>query len=288
MSAGPRRIDSQRVPSTLCRYALLILAASYFAGPLLWLFVAASKSGGAVASTPAWSLDGFQLLTNLQALFARDGGIYLRWAGNSALYAIAGALVGTLIAGMGGYYMSRFRFRGRESMFAIVLAGILVPSTALALPLFLLFAQLDLADTFWAVFLPSVVNPFAFYLSRLTADSAVPVEIVESARVDGAGEIRVFFLIGWRLMLPGLVTVFLTQFVGIWNNFLLPVVMLHSQELYPITLGLYTWNGQIQSDATLQTIVMIGSVVSILPLVIAFVALQRFWQNGLNAGAVKA
>jgi multiple sugar transport system permease protein len=288
MSAERRFTTRSPVPSALVRYGLLVLAAAYFAGPLLWLFVAASKSAGAIASTPAWSLDGFQLLANLQALFARDGGIYLHWAANSALYAIAGSLVGTLVAGMGGYYMSLFRFRGRDTLFAIVLAGILVPSTALALPLFLLFAQVNLTDTFWAVFLPSIVNPFAFYLSRLSADSSVPVEVVESARVDGAGEIRIFFSIASRLMLPGLVTVFLTQFVGIWNNFLLPVVMLNNDELYPLTLGLYTWNGSVQQDSGLPALVLIGSVVSIVPLIIAFVALQRFWQNGLNAGAVKA
>jgi multiple sugar transport system permease protein len=106
--------------------------------------------------------------------------------------------------------------------------------------------------------------------------------------VDGAGEIRIFFSIASRLMLPGLVTVFLTQFVGIWNNFLLPVVMLNNDELYPLTLGLYTWNGSVQQDSGLPALVLIGSVVSIVPLIIAFVALQRFWQNGLNAGAVKA
>jgi multiple sugar transport system permease protein len=282
------RLSRQSAPSTVIRYGLLIIAAAYFAGPLLWLFIAASKSAGSVASTPAWSLNGFQLLTNLQALFARDGGVYLHWAGNSVVYSIAGSLVGTLVAGMAGYYISMFRFRGRDALFGLVLAGVLVPSTALALPLFLLFAQVNLTDTFWAVFLPSIVNPFAFYLSRLAADSSVPVEVIESARVDGAGELRIFFSIASRLMLPGLVTVFLTMFVGIWNNFLLPVVMLNSDELYPLTLGLYTWNSQQQMDPSLQQLVLIGSVVSIVPLIIAFVALQRFWQNGLNAGAVKA
>lgn len=285
---APSRALRSSAPSSVVRYTLLIAAAAYFVGPLLWLITAASKSAGAVSSTPPWSLEGFQLLTNLQMLFTYDDGIFLRWVVNSAGYAVAGSLVGTLVAGMGGYYMSLFRFRGRETLFSIVLGGVLVPSTALALPLFLLFAQVDLTDTFWAVFLPSIVNPFAFYLSRLTADSSVPVEVVESARMDGAGEVRIFFAIASRLMLPGLVTVFLIQFVGIWNNFLLPVVMLNDIDLYPITLGLYTWNAQIQQDPILQTLVLIGSVVSIVPLIIAFVSLQRFWQSGLNAGAVKA
>ncbi|WP_368497743.1 carbohydrate ABC transporter permease [Herbiconiux sp. A18JL235] len=283
-----QRTSHQSPPSTILRYFLLIAAAAYFIGPLLWLFMAASKSSGAVIGTPAWSFEGFQLFQNLQELFSYDGGIFFRWIANSALYAIAGAFVGTLIAAMGGYYISMFRFRGRDAIFAIVLGGVLVPATALALPLFLLFAQVNLTDTFWAVFLPSLVSPFGFYLSRLTADSAVPLEVVESARVDGAGEIRIFFSIASRLMLPGLVTVFLVQFVGIWNNFLLPVVMLNNSDLYPLTLGLYIWNGQVQQASILQTLTLTGSLVSIIPLTIAFIALQRFWQSGLNAGAVKA
>lgn len=278
----------QSASSTLVRYAMLIAAAAYFIGPLLWLGMAASKSASSLSSTSPWSLEGFQLVENLENLLTYDNGIFLRWAVNSAGYSLAGAFVGTVIAGMGGYYMSLFRFRGREVLFAIVLGGVLVPSTALALPLFLMFAQVNLTDTFWAVMLASIVNPFAFFLSRLTADAAVPLEVVESARVDGAGEIRIFFSIGWRLMLPGLVTVFLVQFVGIWNNFLLPVVMLHDDALYPITLGLYTWNGQVAYNPSLQTLVLVGSFVSILPLIIAFGALQRFWRNGLNTGAVKA
>lgn len=270
------------------RYAILIFAAIYFVGPVLWLSLAASKSSSAVFNTPAWSFEGFQLLTNLRDLFAYDGGIYLRWGLNSALYSILGALCGTFIASLAGYYISRYNFRGKEALFSIVLGGVLVPSTALALPLFLMFAQLDLTDSFWAVFLPSIVNPFSFYLCRLTADASVPAELVEAARVDGAGDFRIFFTIASRLMVPGLVTVFLVQFVGIWNNFLLPVIMLHDQSLYPITLGLYQWSGQISLAPELQTLVLVGSLVSVAPLIIAFIALQRFWQSGLGAGAVKA
>jgi len=283
-----RRLSHQSRGAVVARYAILIAAAAYFVGPILWLVAAASKTSAAVVSTPAWSLQGFQLLTNLHDLVTYDGGIYLRWALNSVGYAVLGALVGTLVAGMGGYYISLFRFRGRDALFAIVLGGVLVPTTALALPLFLLFAQVNLTDTFWAVFLPSVINPFAFFLSRVAADASVPIEVVESARVDGAGETRIFFSIASRLMLPGLVTVFLTQFVGIWNNFLLPVVMLNDDATYPLTLGLYTWNAQIPQAPALQSLVLIGSVVSIAPLAVAFLALQRFWRNGLNAGAVKA
>lgn len=243
------------------RRGFLLISALYFVIPLAWLFIAASKSSSALAAEPIWSLHGFQLFENLASLFTYDHGIYLRWALNSVLYAGAGALVGTLICALGGHYFSLWSFRGKELLFNIVLGGVLVPSTALALPLFLLFSQAGLTNTFWSIFLPSLVNPFAFYLSRLTADASVPVEVVESARVDGAGEFKVFFSIAVRMMIPGLVTVFLTQFVSIWNNFLLPVVMLHDQTLLPVTMGLFTWNGQLSLAPELQTLVLVGSMV---------------------------
>jgi multiple sugar transport system permease protein len=164
---------------------------------------------------------------------------------------------------------------------------VLVPTTALALPLFLLFSTVHLTDTYWAVFLPSIVSPFGVYLARIFAGGAIPDEIIESARLDGAGEFRIFFSVAFKLLSPSLVTIFLFQFVGIWNNFFLPMVMLQSDQLYPLTLGLYNWNGQISRVPLLQQSVITGSLVSIIPLIIVFLALQRFWKTGLASGSLK-
>jgi multiple sugar transport system permease protein len=271
------------------RIAILTAWAAYFILPLYWLLLASTKSAGTLSNSAAFAIAKPQLFTNLGSLFSYEHGLFFQWALNSVLYSVAGAAVGTLMAGMAGYYLAMYRFRGREALFSVVLGGVLVPSTALALPLFLLFSQVHLTNTFWGVFLASIVNPFGFYLARLAAEASVPVELLEAARVDGAGDFRVFFSIASRLMVPGLITVFLTQFVGIWNNFLLPVVMLQNQNLYPITLGLYAWNSQQYAGQTpLQTIVITGSVVSIAPLVVAFIFLQRFWRSGLGAGGIKA
>lgn len=292
--AGPavRRRRSHRTAQSrggsALRVAILVAWALYFLAPVYWLFLAATKSASSLTSSAAFSFKDPQLFTNIEATFTYDNGIFLRWAANSLLYSVAGAGVGTFIAGLAGYYLAMYRFRGRETLFNIVLGGVLVPTTALALPLFLLFAQVHLTNTFWGVFLASVVNPFGLYLSRLSAEASVPVELLEAAKVDGAGDFRVFFSIASRLMAPGLVTVFLTQFVGIWNNFLLPVVMLQDEKNYPITLGLYTWNEELSQLPVLQTYTLTGAFVSIIPLIIAFLFLQRFWQSGLAAGGVKA
>jgi multiple sugar transport system permease protein len=292
--AGLTRRKRQRAStkdrlSAAFRITVLTAWAAYFIVPLYWLVLASTKSAGTLSTSSAFAIASPQLFTNLHSLFTYENGLFFQWALNSVLYSVCGAAVGTLIAAMAGYYLAMYRFRGREALFSIVLGGVLVPSTALALPLFLLFSQVHLTNTFWGVFLASIVNPFGFYLARLSAEASVPFELLEAARVDGAGDFRVFFSIASRLMVPGLITIFLTQFVGIWNNFLLPVVMLQNQNLYPITLGLFAWNSQQYAGQTpLQTIVITGSLVSIAPLVIAFIFLQRFWRSGLGAGGIKA
>jgi multiple sugar transport system permease protein len=168
-----------------------------------------------------------------------------------------------------------------------VLAGVLVPATALALPLFLLLSQVSLSNTYWAVLLPSLVSPFGVYLARIYAAASVPDEIIEAGRIDGASEFRIFFTIATQLMGPALVTIFLFQFVAIWNNFFLPLIMLVDQKLYPITLGLFAWSSQTNRDPTLTTSVIVGSLVSVVPLILAFLLLQRYWRSGLGAGGVK-
>jgi multiple sugar transport system permease protein len=259
----------------------------YFLIPIWWLFVSSTKDKSQFTSTnPLWFAN-WHLFTNIGNLFAYDNGIYLRWLLNSVLYATLGALFGTAFAAMCGYTLAKYKFPGRELIFNVVLGGVLVPATALALPLFLIFSQVNETNTFWSVFLPSIVSPFGVYLARIYASSSVPDELMEAARIDGSSEVRTFFTISTRLMTPALVTVFLFQFVAIWNNFFLPLIMLRSESLFPVTLGLYTWNTQTNQIPEIRSYVIIGALLSIIPLIIAFLSLQRFWRGGLGAGAVK-
>ena len=262
----------------------------YFLTPLWWLLTTSTKTGGEITSTaPLWfTANSFgTFFDNLGRLFTYGDGLFGRWLLNSAIYAGIGALIGTVIAAMCGYALAKYEFKGREAIFNIVLSGVLVPATALALPLFLIFSQANLTNTMWAVFLPSLVSPFGVYLARIYAAASVPGELLEAARLDGSGEIRTFFTVSTRLMAPALVTIFLFQFVAIWNNFFLPLIMLRDQVLFPVTLGLYAWNSQISQIPELRSLVIVGALVSILPLIIAFLALQRFWSSGLGAGGVK-
>ncbi|SNS64184.1 carbohydrate ABC transporter membrane protein 2, CUT1 family [Geodermatophilus saharensis] len=281
-----RRGATQESPlSVAVAMIVLIGAAVYFLLPVYWLVVNSTKSQPDLINSNGFWFADWNLGQNLSELFSRDGGVFLRWALNSLLYAGLGAAVGTLLAAMAGYALAKYEFRGRELLFSIVLGGVLVPATALALPLFLLFARVDLTNTFWAVFLPSIVSPFGVYLSRIFAAASVPDELIDAARLDGASEWRIFSTIAARLMSPALVTIFLFQFVVIWNNFLLPLIMLRNSSLWPITFGLFSWQSQVSRDPQLQILTVTGSLVSVIPLIITFLVLQRYWRAGLAAGS---
>jgi len=283
MSLGARENPFSRTGAMIVMGVFTV----YFLMPIWWLFVSATKDRSQFTSTnPLWFAE-FNLVENVRELIDYDQGIFLTWIANSAVYTVGGALLGTILAGMCGYALAKYPFRGREVIFNVVLGGVLVPATALALPLFLIFSQVQLTNTFWSVFLPSLVSPFGVYLTRIYAAASVPDELLEAARLDGSGEVRTFFSMSVRLMFPALVTVFLFQFVAIWNNFFLPLIMLRDESVFPVTLGLYSWNTQVNQIPELRGYVLVGALLSIIPLILIFLLLQRFWRSGLGAGSVK-
>jgi multiple sugar transport system permease protein len=267
--------------------AVLALIAVYFLLPVYWLIVASTKSTGDLFGTSGLWFGEPRFLENLADVFTRDNGVYLRWTMNSVLYAFVGAATSTLVAAAAGYALAKFSFRGRETVFNVVLGGVLVPATALALPLYLMFGEVGLANSYWSVLLPSLVNPFGVYLLRIYTEAAVADELLEAGRIDGAGEARIFFSVVLRLLTPGLVTVFLFQFVGIWNNYFLPLVMLSDPDLYPITLGLVSWHTIADRQPEVYALTIGGAFVSVVPLMIVTAVLQRFWRAGLTQGSVK-
>ncbi|MFH8367430.1 carbohydrate ABC transporter permease [Streptomyces sp. NPDC018031] len=266
----------------------LAVAAVYFLVPVYWLTVSATKSSGDLFGTFGFWFSDPRPFERLGDVLAHDDHIYVRWFLNSLLYAGIGAVAATLLSAAAGYALAKFAFPGREGVFNVVLAGVLLPGTALALPLYLLFSEMGLANTYWAVLLPSVVSPFGVYLCRIYATAAVPDSLLEAARIDGAGEARIFTTLGLRLMTPALVTVFLFQFVHIWNNFFLPLVMLSDSELYPLQLGLTSWQGYADRQPELYQYTVGGAFLSVLPLMVLMAVLQRYWRTGLTEGSVKA
>ncbi|AGK79463.1 Binding protein dependent transport protein [Streptomyces microflavus DSM 40593] len=266
---------------------VLLIAALYALFPLIWLLTAATKDAGNLLGGDVFSFEGFDLAHNLSELTSYQDGIYFRWYGNSLLYAGVGALGCSLVSVAAGYAFDKYRFRGKEKLFALVLLGVLLPSTALSLPLYLLAVETGTVNTYWAVLIPALVNPFGVYLSRIFSAGYIPDEVLEAARIDGAGELRTFWSVGLRMVMPGFVTVFLFQFTAIWNNFFLPLVMLSDKDLYPLSLGLYNWHSNANADPAFYPMVVTGSLLAVTPLIVAFVVLQRHWKAGLTAGSVK-
>lgn len=282
-----RGLRTASVPRRILLIAVLTVAAVYFLFPVYWLVIAATKSTGDLFGTSGLVLHAPQLLDNLRHVLSFDDGIFVRWVGNSLLYAGVSSVFATLLALAGGYCMAKFPFRGREALFNVFLAGVMIPGTALALPLFLLMTKVGLINTVWAVLIPSLVSPFGLYLSRIYAHAAVPDSLLEAARIDGAGELRVFATLGLRIMAPAGVTILLFQFIGAWNNYFLPLVMLSDQRLYPLTLGLVNWNSVSDRHPELYEMTVTGALLSVVPLMIAIVALQRYLRPGLTEGSVK-
>nr|WP_246247695.1 carbohydrate ABC transporter permease [Cellulomonas septica] len=266
---------------------VLLVGALYCLMPVAWVLVASSKSAAELFSTFTF-LPSTHLLDNIGELSAYRGGLYWRWMANTALYAGVGAAVSVLVSSMAGYALAKYRFAGKKLVFNLILAGVLVPGVVLAVPQYLLLAEVNLTNTYWSVLLPSLISPYGIYLCRIYAGASVPDELLEAARTDGASEWRTFSRIAVPLMGPGLVTVFLFQFVGIWNNFMLPYIMLGNDRLYPITVGLNGLLNQGASQPAMYTSVITGALLSIVPLALLFLTLQRYWKVDLAAGSVKA
>ena len=277
-------------------HVFLVALVLYFLVPVWWLFVASTKDAHGLFSGSAgtlWFDKNFNLLDNLRGLVTYNNGEYVRWLGNSALYALSGGIGATVLSVLAGYGFAKYRFKGRDLSFALLLGSVMVPLTALVIPTFVMLSNLRLTDTIWAVILPSLLSPFGVYLMRVYVASAVPDELLDAARIDGAGEFRVFMQVALPLLRPAVVTVLLLSIVATWNNYFLPLAMLSTSSRYPITVGIGLWSQQASSNnsgvagQSLWSLIMVGSLVSIIPLIIAFISLQKYWQGGLSLGSLK-
>jgi multiple sugar transport system permease protein len=284
-SAGARRRNRR---TNWTATAILIIGALYCILPALWILVAATKTNSQLFSTAPYapSFTG-AFWSNMSGILTYNHEIFLRWWLNSVIYAVGGGILSTALAGMAGYALGKYVFTGSKVIFRIITAAILLPQVLLAVPQYLLLAKFGLTNSYESVILPQLISPFAIYLCKIYAEAAVPDEIMEAVRIDGGSEWRIFWSVGSRLMLPALTTVLLLQFIGIWNNFLLPFVMLSNNNLYPLTLGLYGMLMPTGGQPNQWSLVIGGVFLAIVPLAILFLSLQRFWRIDLISGGIK-
>jgi multiple sugar transport system permease protein len=288
ITAAPQGVARRRPnrPSS-AGTAILLLGALYCLLPVIWVVTASTKDGSELFSTFTLA-PSTHLWDNIVDLNAYRDGLFWRWMLNTGLYAIVGAGLSTLVAALSGYVLAKFNFPGKKALFTILLLGVLVPGVILAIPQYFLLAKVGLTNTYWSVLLPQIISPYGIYLARIYAAAAVPTEVVEAARVEGASELRIFARIAIPMMGPGLVTILLFQFVAIWNNYMLPYIMLGNDQLFPVTVGLSGLLNQGATVPALYTLVITGALLSVIPLIALFFLLQRFWKVDLASGAVKA
>ncbi|MER5199915.1 carbohydrate ABC transporter permease [Streptomyces sp. NPDC002755] len=285
-----KKHDPSKPKRNVLLTVLMALMVLYTVVPLIWLVINSTKTQSGLAdSNGLWFAHDFALWDNIRTTFTYHDGIFGRWLLNTLLYVVLGAGGATLLAVLGGYALAKFQFPGKRAIFAVVIGAVAVPATALAVPTFLMFSKMGLTDTPWAVIIPSLVSPFGLYLMWVFAAEAIPTELLEAARMDGASEVRTFFQVALPLLAPGIVTVLLFTTVATWNNYFLPLIMLKDPNWYPLTLGLSAWSSQAQTIGgdVIFNLVITGSLLTIIPLIAAFLFLQKYWQSGLAAGSVK-
>jgi multiple sugar transport system permease protein len=287
----PLKLYGLRRGTVTALTVLCALFAVFTLIPVAWIAINSTKTQANIFETFGfWFARPFSFFHNFSLLFQNvDGyGTYIQWLGNTALYAVLGGVGATALAAFGGYGFARFNFRGNRVLFYLVIAALLVPITAITLPLYLSYAKVGLINSIWCMILPSMVSPVALYLMRVFVEVSVPRELIDAARIDGAGEVRIFFRVALPLMVPGVMTVMLLSVVGIWNNYFLPLIIFSQNHLYPLTVGLGLWSQRAENsgNAQLFPMVVIGGLVTIIPLVALFLVLQRYWRGGLLLGSL--
>jgi multiple sugar transport system permease protein len=287
--AGIRAARTQpprRKPRNVVAHLFLGALIVYFLIPLWWLIVASSKDTGGLfsGSGALWFSNGIHYLTNLEQLFSFQDGIYLKWIGNSVLYAFAGGIGATIIAVLAGYGFAKFAFPGRNLMFSILLGSVMVPLTALVIPTFILFSDLHLTDSIWAVILPSLLSPFAVYLMRVYASASVPDELLDAARIDGCGFFRQYWNVAVPLMRPALSFLSIYAFVNSWNDYIWPLIVLTDPGRLTLQVALAQLNVGHNTD---YSMVMAGVLMATVPMVAVFALFARGFIAGAAEGAIR-
>lgn len=294
--AAARRLRSSRAVSFLIVGLLLALLLVFFVLPVIWLLLAPSKTAGEVVHANPFSFGSFQQIgTAWQHLFSFQDGAMATWLGNSAIYS-GGSLVLTLAVSVpAGYALALTEFKGRKTLLTITLVTMIMPQATLVLPIFLELNRFHLIGTVWSVILPFSFYPFGVYLVYIYFGSSLPRDLLSAARIDGCTEWQLFTRIALPLAKPvvGLVAFF--SFVGNWNNFFLPYLVLPSSEQFPIQVGL---NQLLTSTPSFNPVAGAGLnitipelalaiLVAILPVLVLFLFSQRTLVSGMLAGATK-
>jgi len=263
-------------------HAVLISGAIVSLFPLLWMIsVSLMPAGEATARFPPPLLPSTVTFAHYRTLLTRL--TLARSLANSVLLATIITLVSLLLNSMAGYAFAKFRFRGRDGIFGVLLAALVIPGQVSMLPLFLMLKAMGCINTYWGVIIPGMASIFGIFMIRQYIAS-IPDTLLDAARIDGAGELRIY----WSLVLPActpiLVTLAMFTFMGVWNDFLWPLIVLTDSRRYTLPVALANLLGEHVQDTELM---MAGAVMTVLPVIALFVALQRYYIAGIMSGGLK-
>lgn len=263
-------------------YAVLGVGLLVMSLPFVWMVVSSIKPEAEVRSIPPTWLPETVTTENYQTLLDRLS--FPTYFVNSTVVAVVVMLGNLVFCSMLGYALAKLDFRGKKVVFALVLGTLMVPGIAIIVPLFVLVTNLGLANTFPGLFLPYLVTPIGVFLMRQYF-LGLPDELISAARVDGAGEFRIFWNVMLPLTGPALATLALLTFLASWNNFLWPVVVAQTEDRYtlPVALALYS----VGQNATQYGVLLAGAVVVVLPVIAVFLAVQRYFVQGIAMTGIK-
>ncbi len=260
---------------------LLAALAAFSLFPLLWMVSASFMPAGASSVLPTPILPPSLTLQNYRILFSDIGmGRYLF---NSVLIATCATAISVTFNLMAGYAFAKLRFRGRDALFRLLLGALVIPGQVAMLPLFLMMKPLGLIDSYGGAIVPAMASIFGIFLVRQFA-RGIPDELLEAARIDGAGELRIFVTVVAPLLKPIIATLAVFSFLGTWNDFMWPLIVLTDDSLHTLPVALAGLSREHVQDNELM---MAGSVVTVLPVLLLFLALQRQYMEGLLAGSLK-
>ena len=271
----------KRGPAAVVINSALGIAAAFALFPLLWMVSVSFMQPGAASSypPPLWPADA--TLQNYRDLFARAnmGGYLL----NSLIVACGLTVTSVLFNVMAGYAFAKLQFSGRDALFKALLTALVIPGQVAMMPLFLMLKAMGLVNTWAGVIVPGMAGVFGIFLVRQYARS-IPDALLEAARIDGASELRIFILVVLPLLKPVLVTLAVFAFLGSWNDFMWPLIVLTDSTLHTAPVALASLSREHVQDSELM---MAGSVVTIAPVLVLFLGLQRYYMQGLLVGSVK-
>ena len=282
-SVAARRDPGRHLARAL-RAAVLLVFAIFFVLPLLWLVLAPTRTDHELLTGPSFAFGSFHnVALAWQNLDSFGDHLYRRWLVNSLVYAL-GATALTVATGIpAGYGLATGAFPGRRLILTLTLIAMLMPATALVLPIFLELNALHLIGSVFSVILPFAFFPFGVYLAYLYFATRLPTGVLDAARVDGCGEWQVFFRVALPLAKPIVALVCFFSFAADWNNFFLPYVVLPDSAQYPVEVGL---NDLLVSAS--RPMLALAALIAALPVAVVFLVCQRALARGLVGGAAKS